>query len=87
MGPRQISQEFYSQEQRTLLGFCCFYKDSNNNIQKKYFDIISDHLKQTAYVTIKAFRFLRQNQDFKDITKNVNKYNIWFDTGKYLQLN
>jgi hypothetical protein len=56
MGPRQISQEFYSQEQRTLIGFCCFYKDENNDIQKKYFDIISDHLKQTAYVVIKSFR-------------------------------
>ncbi len=59
MGPRQISQEFYSQEQRTLLGFCCFYRDENNIIQKKYFDIISDHLKQTAYVVIKSFRYIQ----------------------------
>jgi hypothetical protein len=56
MGPRQISQEFYSQEQRTLLGFCCFYRDSNNVVQKKYIDIISDHLKQTGYTVMKSFR-------------------------------
>lgn len=56
MGPRQISQEFYSQEQRiTLIGFCCFYRDEKNDIQKKYFDIISDHLKQTAKMCAQPF--------------------------------
>jgi hypothetical protein len=56
MSPRQISSEFYSQKQRSFLGFCVFYRDKNNILQSIYFDIISDCLKQTAYTVKCAFQ-------------------------------
>jgi len=56
LSPRQISSEFYAQQQRSLLGFCVFYKDDYNNLESIYFDIVSDCLKQSAYTVKTAFQ-------------------------------
>ncbi len=41
MSPRQVSSEYRNQEQRTLIGFGIFYKDSDNNLDCLNVDLIS----------------------------------------------
>ena len=56
MSPRQVSQEYRKQEQRTLLGFGVFYKDSQNELECLNIDLVSNNQSQTGYDTINAFR-------------------------------
>ena len=59
------------------------------------FDIISDDLSEDSYATIRGFRFLREQQFFRDIeetyknSKNPEQtpinYIIWADCGKHFR--
>ena len=55
MSPRQISEEFYNQKQRTLLGFG-IYNRVSNGIKCLNINIISDHLGQKCSDVISAFK-------------------------------
>ncbi len=55
MSPRQVSGEFRSQEQRTLIGFGVYYK-KDNGIQCLNIDLVSNNQGQTGYDTVNAFR-------------------------------
>lgn len=58
LSPVQISKEFYSQKQRSLLGFGVYFRNENNQIDYINFDIISDNLSQTAEAVIDSFRLI-----------------------------
>ena len=57
MSPRQVSGEFRRQEQRTLIGFGIFYKDSNGLVRCLNIDLVSNNQGQTGYDTVNAFRY------------------------------
>ncbi len=56
MSPRQVSGEYRNQEQRTLIGFGIFLKNSNDELECMNVDLISNNLSETAFDTINAFR-------------------------------
>lgn len=56
MSPNQVSQEYRNQQQRTLIGFGIFYKDSQNELECLNIDLVSNNQSQTGYDTINAFR-------------------------------
>ncbi len=56
MSPRQVSGEYRNQEQRTLIGFGVFFKNSFNELECINIDILSNHLGESAFDTINAFR-------------------------------
>lgn len=56
MSPRQVSKEFRLQEQRTLLGFGVFYRDSENELECLNIDLISNNQGQGGFDTVHAFR-------------------------------
>ncbi len=56
MSPRQVSSEYRNQEQRTLIGFGVFYKDSNNNLECLNIDLVSNIQSETGFDTVNAFR-------------------------------
>jgi len=56
MSPRQVSSEYRNQEQRTLIGFGIFYKDSNNNIECLNVDLVSKNQGEGGFDTVNAFR-------------------------------
>ncbi len=56
MSPRQVSSEYRNQEQRTLIGFGVFYKDSNNNLECLNIDLVSNIRSETGFDTVNAFR-------------------------------
>ncbi len=58
MSPRQVSGEYRNQEQRTLIGFGIFYKNSVDELEWINIDLISNNLGESAYDTIHAFRLL-----------------------------
>ena len=55
MSPRQISKEFYKQQQRSILGFGIYYKN-NNKLECINIDIISDVLEQSGFTVVSSFR-------------------------------
>jgi hypothetical protein len=55
LSPRQVSKEFYNQQQRSLLGFGVYYHD-NNSIKCINIDLISDNLKQSGNSSVCSFR-------------------------------
>ncbi len=55
MSPRQVSEEFRLQEQRTLLGFGVFYTE-NGKSQCLNIDLVSNNQGQTGYDSVNAFR-------------------------------
>lgn len=59
MSPRQTSNEFRQQEQRTLIGFGIYFKDENNNIECLNIDLVSNNQGQTSYDSVNAFRLKR----------------------------
>ena len=59
MSPRQIGQEYYNQQQRTVLGFGLYHRE-NKKVTCINVDIISDILDQTSFFVICAFRYLFQ---------------------------
>jgi hypothetical protein len=54
MSPRQPSREFYSQKQRSILGFGIYSKEEGLIICRNV-DLISHNLNQTGNTTVKAF--------------------------------
>jgi hypothetical protein len=55
MSPRQVSEEFRMQEQRTLLGFGVFYRE-NGISQCLNIDLVSNNQEQTGFDSVNAFR-------------------------------
>ncbi len=55
MSPRQVSEEFRLQEQRTLLGFGVFYTE-NGKSKCLNIDLVSNNQGQTGYDSVNAFR-------------------------------
>lgn len=56
MSPRQVSYEYREQQQRTLIGFGLFYKNSTGQLQSMNIDLISNNPGQTGYDSVNAFR-------------------------------
>ena len=55
MSPRQVSREFYNQQQRSVLGFGIYYNE-NDVIKCINVDLISDNLNQTGFATKCGFK-------------------------------
>jgi hypothetical protein len=56
MSPRQVSSEYYQQQQRTLIGFGVYYKDSSEIVQCLNIDLVSENLQERGFETVNAFR-------------------------------
>lgn len=56
MSPRQVSSEYRNQEQRTLIGFGIFYRDTCNKLECLNIDLISNNQSEKGYDTVNAFR-------------------------------
>ncbi len=56
MSPRQVSQEYRNQQQRTLIGFGIYYKNNNDNIECLNIDLVSNNQGQAGFDTVNAFR-------------------------------
>lgn len=61
----------------------------NNEIQCVNFDIISSDLSEDSYATVRGFRFLRNQNFFKEIEKKFENrqinYIVWADCGKHFR--
>ena len=55
LSPRQPTEEYYNQKQRTVLGFGIYYK-VGNVVESLNVDIISDILEQSGYTVVSCFR-------------------------------
>ncbi len=82
-GPRQTNLTYYSQKQKSMLGFGLYYKDDNNQMKTMNVDLISDCLTEDSFYVVSAFRFIRKQDFFMKIKKS--KYKIWFDTGNHFR--
>ncbi len=56
MSPKQVSSEYRNQEQRTLIGFGIFYKDTKDNLECLNVDLVSINKGESGFDTINAFR-------------------------------
>ena len=81
MSPKAKSYEYYYKKQASLLGFGIYYLDTNEKDKVSIIrvNILSDNLEQDAEAVIRAFRFLRNQQFYKELEKK--KINIFCDTG------
>ena len=68
MSPRQISKEFYKQQQRNILGFGIYYKN-NNKLECINIDIISDVQEQSGFTVVSSFRlkYFYMKEYFKEL--------------------
>ena len=55
LSPRQVSKEFYNQQQRSLIGFGVYYREKDR-IRCMNVDMISDNLTQTGNSSVCSFR-------------------------------
>ena len=69
MSPRQVSREFYNQQQRSVLGFGIYYV-KYDTIHCINVDLISDNLSQTGFATICGFKWVInfKNRDYQKIS-------------------
>ena len=58
LSPRQLSEEYYEQRQRTVLGFGIYYR-VGDEVKCLNIDIISDVLEQSAYAAVSCFRYFK----------------------------
>ncbi len=58
MSPRQVSREYREQEQRTLIGFGLYFKNTNGDIDSINIDLVSNNQGQSGYDTVNAFRLV-----------------------------
>ena len=56
MSPRQVSREFYSQQQRTVLGCGIYYIKDDGTRDCINVNLISDNLSQKGYSVVHSFR-------------------------------
>lgn len=56
MSPRQVSYEYRSQEQRTLIGYGVYYRNLNGDLECLNVDLVSLMQGQTGYDSVHAFR-------------------------------
>lgn len=81
-GARQKSEDYYKQEIRVLLGFGIFHQNSKNETECINCDIVTEW-DQSGHTVIQLFKFLREQDFFKNIEKKT--YVIWADCGKHFQ--
>lgn len=84
LSPRQISSEYYEQQERSCLGFGVYFVNDENIIECINFDVISFDNKQTGFAAIRGFRFLRTQQFFEKF-QNIKQYIVWLDCGKHFR--
>ena len=53
--PRQVSREYYNQQQRSLIGFGLYYRE-HEKVKCINIDLISSNLKQSGNSTVCSFR-------------------------------
>ena len=82
-GPKERNSEFYDHIPKSLLGFGIYFLDTNNNIQCLHMDVVFEHAGTKAKDVIHAFKFIRQQTQFKNIEKT--NYIIWTDCGPHFR--
>ena len=55
LSPRQPTEEYYNQRQRTFLGFGIYYKEGDQ-VKCLNVDIVSDVLEQGGFTVVSCFR-------------------------------
>lgn len=65
------------------IGFGVYFVDSESKIKLINFDMISSDLSQTAEAAVRGFRFLREQDFFKEIDKS--EYIVWVDCGRHFR--
>jgi hypothetical protein len=74
--PEEVGTEYFRKPQRTIFGMVLIYKNENNEINKIYFDFISECLKHNAYFVKYAFdKFLSHSE-----VQKINFNSIWICT-------
>jgi len=80
MSAEQVSQQYYKQSHRQLLGIMVQYPDSENQI---FFDIVSEDLtKDNVFVTV-ALQTVFEMEQFRDL--KLNNLEVWSDGAKHFR--
>ena len=82
-GPRNVSGDFYVEQQRSFIGFGVYYKDEANKLQCLNMDVVFNHNRNQCIQALSAFRLIRKQNVFKKVEKT--KYLIWTDCGKHFR--
>ena len=77
--PREVSSDYYSNSQRTIL--CMLVITRNHNFN--YFDFISEDLTHDASFVINCLNKLFTLDEFKNL--NITSLSIWSDGGKHFR--
>ena len=92
LGP--LSGSYYKQRQISYLSFGVYVSkplldDTGGFIKDEIicynFDILSDYTTQDASTVIRAFKFLRNLERFKQIQGKIKNYTIWSDCGSHFR--
>ena len=96
LGKEAKSSDYYRQKQASCLGFGIYYSPSEKlpngvigprnlggDVQVIRVDIFSDCLEQDANAVLRAFRFLREQEFYKNIEKS--KIHLWSDCGSHFR--
>lgn len=57
--------------------------NDQNRLEVINFDVVSSNVSEKGENVVRAFRFLREQEFFKEIDKN--EYIVWLDCGKHFR--